>query len=805
MPSTNQRISLRAPTRTALLVVASVVSAQSSLAQRATVADVIAACHHPFASSTLSQAYQDLLRDLAKLKVDAQRVESAAPGRAFADKSLSKTPELAGQLSFLCERLVLPPATSLRALKVNSDWSTAMPGGAIPSGSGVANAAASASEDLKRYARQVSALTALATVAYSFDLDSGAARAAAIDGLAARFQRTPLVVQVLFPNRTNTTGAEGEALRKQWTKEMQAVLNIKGVIDWKAGADSVVMLARSESAPPGAVVMVDIDQIKARVVAEERLDATRSAANSNDAQTVTGERSAMTAASWAVALSDVVMEKAQDQVNTVFVDLAAARVCRFGVVNGKIQSVTGDDFSKRDHVGITPLFEAACGLVSSSEGRLPSLDALRAALRSDVTSVLPQLLVAQIRAARDSEHARGRRVQLDVALAMVVFSREYVAQADAHVDREHAVRVALERTFNEVSNDASQLAYLLEFVAALEDEARIDASLFPVNTRADSLLLYALRTAYVNTTNGATTGTFARLASTWAELQAVMKTDERLKGDTLTSQAMRVATRFRGYTRLAKAALGVADKVEAPLVDSLAAATEELVVQLVGRNYLAAVNALVRATRTTWSAAERRDALGKDGARLLALSADLATAQDVVQVRVSLRRFIDEGDGFLAKREGDPDGPRFKLNAYAGGAAAFGIEQRIGDQQYALALPVGLEVGWRQPRLRLPLMSRWRPYWSERLPLPVPYVGLLLAPVDLGAVASLRQRGGAADSAAAEVSQAVSPALYAVIGLPPLRIPWTLLIGRQWLRTTTIGHARERWVFAIAVDVPLFP
>lgn len=224
----------------------------------------------------------------------------------------------------------------------------------------------------------------------------------------------------------------------------------------------------------------------------------------------------------------------------------------------------------------------------------------------------------------------------------------------------------------------------------------------------------------------------------------------------------------------------------------------------------AAREAAENTARTEDRAQERRRQarvrLNQQQLRVFSLAVDLAQAPDQRSANEALRRYVGQGRTYRAKRLGDDRG-FVTVNAYLGAAGGWEREKEADDWtgQAAVYLPVGVELGRR----------------FERRPTLLPWTQSLSAFVqvlDLGAVAAFRLRSDEEDTPDPELSQVFSPGVFLVTSV--FKTPFSVGAGfsvapRARLsaeQTSPDGslpprERRDAVRFSIiaAADVPLFP
>lgn len=188
--------------------------------------------------------------------------------------------------------------------------------------------------------------------------------------------------------------------------------------------------------------------------------------------------------------------------------------------------------------------------------------------------------------------------------------------------------------------------------------------------------------------------------------------------------------------------------------------------------------------------------------RVLSLASSISNAQSEQQVNQTLREFVGQGRDFISKREVG-DNWRVSLNAYVGGVLgrevleeAPAIDKRSAGY-FSISVPIGVEIGrscggGRSCSMYFPL-------------------------VDLGAIAATRFDGDDVESTPdVSLETIMTPGAYFLVGLA--NVPISAGVGVNYApesrarkdgTTLPAGAERQlnafRFGFFIGVDIPLFP
>ena len=187
--------------------------------------------------------------------------------------------------------------------------------------------------------------------------------------------------------------------------------------------------------------------------------------------------------------------------------------------------------------------------------------------------------------------------------------------------------------------------------------------------------------------------------------------------------------------------------------------------------------------------------------RLVTLGANLAEAETSEEFQAVLYAAADPVGSFATKRQ---PGTQLTVGAYVGGVV--GTERKLVDDgdwrgHFGLTLPIGLE-------------------WSAGLKTdagsPLRSIGLFVAPVDLGGIASYRITDFSGDEGSLEYPevgwrQLLAPSVYIVFGISDA-LPLAIGAGIQyapWARAIGEGDEEKpvdafRVSLLVAVDVTLF-
>jgi len=444
--------------------------------------------------------------------------------------------------------------------------------------------------------------------------------------------------------------------------------------------------------------------------------------------------------------------------------------------------------AKRDEALLLP---RSCALFASRNEAPPTIQELKVAATLDITATLPRLVqqTAALVSAQPGQDA-VRSSATKRLYGIIVGSGELAVQLRRH----RSLGAALDAFL------ASPIAAALGVDATLKkDVALLRQALREVGAppaAADSAVATLWRTQAVN---GILQDDLVRRAELLLLLAAGQRTDSLAvpqNGKLLTSGQDAVG-RYRVARRLVTRLLENGGRD--PTRDALEAIFEELEAALES----AYSGEVASAVRHGVDAIAMIRAFASDGRELvdrraewmrtLQLLANLVDAQTSDEARLAFNRFIGESEGFLAKRRGSVDFPRMKVNGYVGAGLAFGgFRGTTESSAIAVSLPVGFEIGIRRPLAWLDIDGA------------VPYLGLLIAPIDFGAFASLRVYHGEQESTRTELLEALAPSLLLSIGLTQSH-PVSVLVGPQWRPATGQLPARRSLLLGLAVDVPLFP
>jgi outer membrane protein OmpA-like peptidoglycan-associated protein len=278
----------------------------------------------------------------------------------------------------------------------------------------------------------------------------------------------------------------------------------------------------------------------------------------------------------------------------------------------------------------------------------------------------------------------------------------------------------------------------------------------------DTVLLYAARTLAVH---GDSRVNVATALDTLSRLMAVGELIDRLQREASTDDQAKDATRLAKNAEVLLQLLAViipADKVTPALRQALVA-------------YDAArTSGNLRAMWTilaTTLPQKRTEALD----RLLPLAVELATAPDAAAFQGAVERYILGARGTAYKYSRTDGGLHLTVNSYVGVGSSW-----PGGLQ--LFLPIGLEVG-RGGLCRCG----------------TGYFGLLLHPIDIGALSALQLNQ--AKNPPTSASQLLTPGVSLIAA--PWRHPFVAGIGTTFRQD---GDRRRRDVrLFVAVDIPLFP
>jgi hypothetical protein len=534
-----------------------------------------------------------------------------------------------------------------------------------------------------------------------------------------------------------------------------------------------------------------------------------------------GEAAPVRSTSLALATIDIVEAQATEQVQVFLVKEVTHGLCTRKVkMAGAAQSFTD----------LLPSTCAVFGQKHAMQLFRPTTAGLRAAVRQDIEGLMPKVVAD----ATDPLLVKTGTPEQSRALFAIAFT-SYLSSVVGGEDPLHAIgrlpeRIqALSRTDSvKKAVAAAEITQILthagQFLDLYKDaRARVRGSA-DVDAARDQVLVLALRTLMVNSADGEVWG--GTYQNRRAEFERVLRTvpamTEAIRNlESVVAATHTGATATSDRATLLTNALGaMADLFGSVLPDSLgtrnaeslralATPARELGTALVRRDYR---DALVQGLTVVANVNEsnvgchlangllcpNRGNLNSERLRLATFAAEFANAEDQKGMNEALRRFVNDGGGYSAKREGTAR-QYLTINAYLGGAHAwerpFRSDSTHFNTQNAFYLPVGVEFGRR-------LGNRY-----------FPALGLFFQLVDLGSIAAARSTSDSdVDRPNPELLDVFSPGVFLVA--PFFRTPLTVgfggsvapraQIGRNSRGDREIAGAFRTSVF-VAVDVPLFP
>ena len=544
-------------------------------------------------------------------------------------------------------------------------------------------------------------------------------------------------------------------------------------------------------------------------------------------------------ASLAVAISEVVIDRAEAQVHAFVVEEATGRLCSGQYL--ELMQNTCAAFGP----GAQPLFRAGLG-------------SIRGALRSDLQRAVPLLTRNQLTEIHQRLDAPSARVSEGVAMAVYLLGYlEKVAAGRDPLQAMGDLRTLLSTVSSLGETEISRAALLIgplvaAYGRALEDFRRIrGADLSPADLAAvaGDAMAYSLRAQLVNTQlqdpkKHPDVRKLFDSVGPIVELARSLEDTRRRLGPVLESG--QAGDRLRALTELYTPAVNLVIATLPPRTMDPAVTAQFRLVGAASRDLIAALaagqyrSAMLHALQVARGISP--DAVGRSGVedyarecggegrsregelvpatlgclhrfapermRVLAFAAEFVSAGDQAAAQDAVSRFVNQSRDYRSKRVGDRRG-FVTVNAYLGASVAHEDPEAAGQstpagvehRNYGLYLPIGIETGYRFGGSGKDLWPRPRS------------VSLFFQVIDLGSLAALRL-GGADDDVdrpEPELSQFFSPGLFAVTSLGR----WPVSVGGGWSwvpraqevgagdDVRTVGATRAS-VF-LAVDVPLFP
>lgn len=499
-----------------------------------------------------------------------------------------------------------------------------------------------------------------------------------------------------------------------------------------------------------------------------------------------GSAASRAAPNWAVAVTDVVIERARTDLTVYLVGEAAFAIC--------------SDVIRKS------LFPTTCTLVGPGSTYQPTAQMLRVAVISDVAGVFKMAFAVPQSANPTFGHA--------VAANLVWYGLDLVSGrsvGDLVPEALDSIAVRLE------SRPAMKdlVRSVAEFTRTY-DAARMEIPFATLTEAKYDAVAAALRAVAVTIAHGdfsappsfqilsVQASTVVAGLAAWDE---AVKNVREARGSSADVRLRAVSEALGTGIDALITALPIAHvsrtEAAASQIPSWSAPIRELVTAYAAGDYRTAFFQGLRFFALTGNAL-------RTDHRIVAFAAEFASAGDESGMREALRQFISQGGGYQAKRSGDirPRRRHFTtLNAYVG--IAGGREWTVGSggkpsSQGAAMLGLGLEHGWRIG----PDDTRQR-----EQPLRPRSFSVFLQVIDLGAIAAARIKNDDVDVPPARLTQVLSPGLYGIwsVGRSPLAIGVGAAFAPDARIVTDPVTSKERSLSAvraslfIAGDVPLFP
>lgn len=548
-------------------------------------------------------------------------------------------------------------------------------------------------------------------------------------------------------------------------------------------------------------------------------DPTATAEQLADPSTGGAVRTPLSLSSVAVGLTDVMLDRANEQTQMYVLDRAARELC-----GGTADSPTS-------------YLRQTCGFFKDAHDlqRMRGLRSLRLAFESDIRGI-PERLAFQAIQQRISSAAPDKYIDLGQSALFTLHLVEQIEQgtdpmevfASFHRDSTlhyrgltHAVQSR--GTHTPLSSALRRYARFAARVDVARDSLGEYWSESALPT--DTVLTYALRAAVVNLRHGTGVGEAERdaladlaserlpaLLDAYREIDAqiaeMVQIANRLRsGDVAGDEARReLYAQFAGRMVDISAAALMPDADRRTEVRKLVVPVRTVVASARSGRYADALHGftdllgVLTDTTSTLSFPNAKWTNERAAFRVFALAVNVSEAESQAEVSAALNGFVGQSRDFFSKRTGESLW-RVAVNGYVG--AGGGLEwvakpdttdsKWIPGQQIAVSLPIGVE-------LSTPCLQGWS-------------CGVFAPLVDLGAIASARFNDPETETfPEGELGRIFTPGLYFVLGIP--RMPLSLGVGGTYapaarLREITGSDEDEvdavRLGIFLGVDIPLFP